>query len=194
MADAELRFDMTFADFRRLQAHMGRRVYRRNCGAYTAALAGVVLCAVFLAFAILVNLHPGIAYRLFGDWGYPLAIYVAIILCLVAAILALMPAVKLRFRTLRLQVSDDGPFLGQTRLRIEPDGLTVERPTLRAKYLWAAFRGVETAGRDLVLPIDEGIGLIIPASAFPSEAAREEFVGEVGRRVAAASLVDFAKL
>jgi uncharacterized integral membrane protein len=185
MADAELRFDMTFADFRRLQAHMGRRVYRRNRGAYTVALAGVVLCAVFLTFAILVNLHPGIAYRLFGDWGYPLAIYVAILLCLVAAILALMPAVKLRFRTLRLRVTDDGPFLGATRIAVEPDGLLVERPTLRAKYLWAAFRGIETAGRAIVLPIDEGIGLIIPESAFPSEAARREFVAEVAARVEA---------
>lgn len=184
MADAELRFDMTFADFRQLQAHMGRRVYRRNRGSYTVALAGVVLCAVFLTFAILVNLHPGIAYRLFGDYGYPLAIYVAIVACLVAAILALLPAVKLRMRTLRLQVSDDGPFLGPTCIAIEPDGLVVERPTLRAKYLWAAFRGVETSGRAIVLPIDEGIGLIIPASAFPSEAAREAFVTKVRAQVA----------
>ncbi len=182
MPDAELRFDMSFADFRLLQGHMGRRLYRRNKGDYGLALAGVVLCAFFLALAILVNIHPGLALRLLG-LGYPISIYVAIILCLVAAILALLPAVRLRLRTLRLQVSDDGPLLGPTRVAIEADGLLLERRGMRAKYFWPAFRGVETAGRTLILPIDEGIGVIIPGSAFPSEAARHEFAAELHRRI-----------
>jgi hypothetical protein len=181
MTDAELRFDMSFADFRFLQGHMGRRLYWRNKGDYGLALAGVVLCAFFLALAIVVNIHPGLALRLLG-LGYPISIYLAIILCLIAAILSLLPAVRLRLRTLRLQVSDRSPLLGPTRVAIEPDGLVVERPMMRAKYLWPAFRGVETAGRALILPIDEGMGLIIPGSAFPSEAARHEFAAEVGRR------------
>src|SRR5574341_282995 len=73
----------------------GRRLYRRNKGDHALALAGVVLCAFFLALAIVVNIHPGLALRLLG-LGYPISIYLAIILCLVAAILALLPAVRLR--------------------------------------------------------------------------------------------------
>jgi hypothetical protein len=186
MPDAELRFDMSFADFRFLQGHMARRLYRSNRGDYGLALAGVVLCAVFLALAILVNIHPGLALRLLG-LGYPISLYLAIILCLVAAILALIPAVRLRLRTLRLQVSDDSPLLGRTILKLEADGILLDRVAMRAKYLWAAFRGVEVANGAVILPIDNGMGLIIPASAFPSEAERYEFVAELHRRIDAAT-------
>ena len=74
---------------------------------------------------------------------YPLSFYLLVILCLVAAIASLIPAIKLRLGSLRMQVSDDGPLLGPTRLIIEPDGLVIDRKLVKSKYLWAAFQGVE---------------------------------------------------
>ena len=82
-----------------------------------------------------------------------------------------------------MQVSDDGPFLGPTKLTIEEDGLAVDRAIMKAKYLWAAFRGVEIAKNAVILPVDNGIGIIIPAVAFASDAERYEFVAMVAKRV-----------
>ena len=175
-------YQVTFRDFRQLQAHMARRLYVRHRARYRAALAGVVLCAFFLAAAVFFVAHPVLAMRLMG-MGYVESLYVAVILCLIAAILSLLPAVRLRFALARLQVSDDGPLLGETALRLEEDGLWIERARTKTKYLWAAFQGVEIAKSALILPLDGGVGLIIPASAFASEAARLEFAALVQKQV-----------
>jgi hypothetical protein len=147
----------------------------------------VVLCATLLGMVIYISVEPYRFYR-FTASGAPSAdsVYLLIILCLVAAILSLMPAIKLRLKTLRMQVSDDGPFLGKTRISIEPDGLRIDRPTVTAKYLWAAFQGVEIAKKAIVLPLDNGIGLIVPASAFASDAARFDFAALVAKQMEAA--------
>jgi len=97
--------------------------------------------------------------------------------------LCLIPAVKLRMKTLRLQVSDDGPLLGSTKLIIEPDGLIVERSVMKAKYLWAAFQGVEIAKNAVILPVDNGIGVIVSASAFSSDAERYDFAAVISKRL-----------
>ena len=177
-------YDVTFRDFQFLQGYMARRVFARNSRKYGAALAGVVLCAIFLAIAIVINVNP---YRVvaFFDSGirYPLSVYLLLIFCLVGAILCLIPAIKLRLRTLRLQVSDDGPLLGSTKLIIETDGLIVDRKVMRAKYLWAAFQGVEIAKNAVILPIDNGIGVIVPASAFASDAERYDFAATISKHL-----------
>jgi hypothetical protein len=43
-------------------------------------------------------------------------------------------------------------------LTIEADGLIVDRKVMSAKYLWAAFQGVEIAKNAVILPVDNGIG------------------------------------
>jgi hypothetical protein len=185
MPSNAMTFDITFRDFRFLQGYMMRRIFTRNRGKYAGALAGVVLCAVFLALAIVINVNPHRAIGLAGfSIRYPLSVYLLIIFSLVAAIVCLFPAVRLRLNTLRLQVSDNGPFLGPTSLTIEPDGLTVDRKVMRAKYLWAAFQGVEIARNAVILPLDNGIGLIIPATAFSSDAARYDFAATVSKHIA----------
>jgi hypothetical protein len=184
MTTDSLIYDVTFQDFRFLQGHMARRVFARNRGDYALALLGVVLCAFFLAMAIVVNIAPYRAALIFGAGiRYPLSAYLVLVVLLIAAIASLMPAVRLRLRTLRMQVSDDGPYLGPTRLTIESDGLTLERKAMKAKYLWAAFQGVEIAKNAVILPIDNGIGLIIPAAAFASDAARYDFAAAVSKRL-----------
>jgi hypothetical protein len=133
---------------------------------------------------IVFNISP---YRVGAFFGvgirYPLSLYLLIILFFVAAILCLIPAIKLRLKTLRLQVSDDGPFLGSTTLTIEPDGLVIDRKLVKSKYLWAAFQGVEIAKNAVILPVDNGIGVIIPASAFSTDAARYDFAAIISKRL-----------
>jgi hypothetical protein len=177
-----LRFDVSFADFRFLQGYMGRRLYARNKGAHARALISVIFCALCIASAIVLNIHPALALALFG-MGYPLSVYVGIILCLIAAIASLIPAIRLRIALPRMQVSDDGPLLGPTTVIVEDDGLVFDRRLVRSKYLWPAFKEVEIARNALILVIDSGIGLIIPAAAFASDGDRYEFAAALHRRL-----------
>ena len=187
MTNQPVRFRLEFRDFRFLQGYMARRVAARNRRAYLIVLISVVLCATFLALAISVNLMP---YRTAGlaVYGipYPLSAYVVLIVLLVLAIISLLPAARLRLKTLRMQVSDDGPLLGDTEVLIEEDGLRLDRRALKAKYLWAAFQGVELSKNAIILPIDNGIGLMLPASAFKTDSERLEFAATVSRRIEAA--------
>jgi hypothetical protein len=184
MAISAVTYDVTFRDFQFLQGYMARRIFARNKRKYGPALLGVVLCAFFLATVIVLNVSP---YRMGAVFGvgirHSLSSYLLIILCLLAAILCLIPAIKLRLKTLRLQVSDDGPLLGPTKLTIEPDGLVVDRKLVKSKYLWAAFQGVEIAKNAVILPIDNGIGVIIPASAFSTDAERYDFAAVISKRL-----------
>ena len=82
-----------------------------------------------------------------------------------------------------MQVSDSSPMLGPTTLIIEDNGLVIERKLMRTKYLWPAFQGVEMTRNTLILPIDNGMGLIIPPSAFSDEAARYAFAATVSKRI-----------
>ena len=66
---------------------MARRIFAKNRQKYGPALFGVVLCAVFLTMAIMLNVNPYRAVALFGTGlRYPLSFYLLVILCLVAAI------------------------------------------------------------------------------------------------------------
>jgi hypothetical protein len=184
MAMDAISYDVTFRDFQFLQGYMARRVFARNKKNYAAALAGVVLCAIFLVTAIIINISP---YRTATAFGfgirYPLSFYLLLIFCLIAAILCLIPAVGLRLKTLRHQVSDNGPLLGSTKLIIESDGLTIDRALMKTKYLWQAFQGVEIAKNAVILPVDNGIGVIIPAFAFSSDTERYDLVAAVAKRL-----------
>jgi len=68
-------------------------------------------------------------------------------------------------------------------LTVEPDGLLIERKAVKSKYLWAAFQGVEIQKNAVLLSIDLGIGIIIPASAFSSDAERYDFAAVVSKRL-----------
>ena len=184
MPEREFIYDVTFADFQFLQGYMARRVAARNRGRHLRALMSVVLCAVFLALAIVLNVNP---YRALAFSSpalpYPLSFYLLLICLLIAAILALIPAVKVRLKTMRMQVSDDGPLLGATRLIVEPEALIVDRGRMSSRYSWSAFQGVEMAKNAVILPIDNGIGVIIPAAAFASDAERYEFAAMIAKRL-----------
>jgi hypothetical protein len=48
---------------------------------------------------------------------------------------------------------------------------------------WAAFQGVEIQKNAVIRPIDNGIGIIIPASAFSSDAERYDFAAVVSKHL-----------
>jgi hypothetical protein len=179
-----IEFSVTFRDFQALQGYMARRMAVKAKGAYTTALLGVVACAVMLA-ATIVTVSQ--SYRLYGTnflgLGYPANFYALLDLLLVIAVACLYPAVRLRLRTLRMQVSDDGPLLGATKLTIAEDGLILEKPAVVSKYAWRAFQAVEFAKDAIILPVDNGIGLIVPPTAFASAAARLEFAAAVSKKI-----------
>ena len=66
---------------------------------------------------------------------------------------------------------------------IEHDGLVIDRKVVKSKYLWAAFQGVEIAKNAVILPVDNGIGVIIPASAFSTNAERYDFAAAISKRL-----------
>jgi len=174
-------YNVTFRDFQILQGYMARRIFARNRQKYGPALLCVVFCAFFLVLAMLLNVNPYRAVA-FGI-RYPLSFYLLVIVCLVAAIVCLIPAIKLRLGSLRMQLSENGPLLGSTELTIEPDGLVIERRLVKSKYLWAAFQGIEIQTNAVILPIDNGIGIIIPGSAFSSDAERHDFAAVIAQRL-----------
>lgn len=180
-----LDFEFRYSDFSQLQHYMGRRLVQSNRGRYGTAFGGVVLCAVLIAFAIVVNLYASPNFRLFGA-PYPRSILILLIVILSGAVLALIPAVMLRLSTLRSQISDRGPLLGPTSLTLAEDGMTVSRALITTHYKWGAFRSVEIARGAVILPIDEGMGIIIPRIAFKSDTERFEFMAEISRKIEAA--------
>ena len=178
-------FQTSFADFKRLQTYMAGRVFRMNKRGYAVALVGVVLCAISLTTAIIINVHPYIAMRYFGG-RYPESVYLSLILCLAVALLFLIPGVRLRKKSLRMQVTDDGPLFGATVVSVQPEGLHVDRKLMKATYMWSGVQAVEDTSKALVIAIDNGIGVIIPHSAFATDAAKYEFLAGISEKIEAA--------
>jgi len=175
-------FNTTSGDFKLLQTHMARRLFTRNLRAHVIALIGVVACAVCIALAIVVNIHPLLAMRMV-HLGYPTSVYVAIILLLVAAIFSLAPAIRLRLSMTKMQVSKNSALFGPVTLTVETEGLTIEKPLIKTKYRWKAFQALEMSGDAIVLVIDNGIGILIPGAAFSTAAERYEFAAIVSKKL-----------
>jgi hypothetical protein len=175
-------FNMTFGDFQMLQTHMTRRTFARNRAAVGPALLGVVVCAVLITMAIVVNIKPNYRGTWFG-FSYPLSQYVLLIMLLSLASVALIPAVRLRLKTLRMQVSDKNPLLGPTSVTVEPDGLLVQKELITTKYRWAAFKSAEIVKGAIILPVDTGMGVILPASAFANDAERFDLAASIAKQI-----------
>jgi len=182
-SEKPIAFDMTFGDFQMLQTHMTRRTFARNKGAVGPALLGVVVCAVLIAMAIVVNIRPNYRGMSWLGLSYPLSHYVLLIVFLSLAIVALIPAVRLRLKTLRMQVSDTNPLLGPTSVTIESDGLLVQKELITSKYRWAAFTSAEIVKGAIILPVDTGMGVILPASAFANDAERFDLAASIAKQI-----------
>jgi len=184
MQGSEFSYDTTVGDLQALQSHMMRQVFVRNRRDYMIALAGVVLCAIFLTAVIVLNASPR-ALAMPRSPGSFLVSYLSLIaVLLTGAVLALLPMVRLRLRTVRMQVSNDGPLVGPTRLSIGVDGLMIARKLMKTTYSWGAFRRATVEKGAVILVIDNGMGVIVPAGAFQSDGERFEFAAEISRRIA----------
>ena len=179
----EFGYETTVADLQVLQRFMVRRVVSQNRSAYAIAFLGVVLCALFLTGVIVVNASPA---RFSGHFTTYLTL---VALLLAGAVLALIPMARLRTRALRMQVSKSGPLVGTTRMSVGPEGLTIERPLMKTTYAWGAFRSAVVEKNAVILVIDSGMGVIVPSTAFTSDAERFEFAAEASRRLAAKPVV-----
>src|SRR5258706_15364858 len=118
MTNNAIEYQFRFSDFQLLQKHMSKRLFLRNRARYGWALFGVVLCALFITLAVLINVQASRMYRFVG-MGYSNSVLLALIVTLSAAILSLWPAIPVRVRTLQTQVSDDEPLLGATQFTFD---------------------------------------------------------------------------
>ena len=154
----------------------------KNKVSYGPALLGAAICAVLLTLVIVICARPfRYSSRLVSATRS--GFYLLLIILLTGALLALIPAIRLRFRTLRMQVTDCNPLFGPTTVSVEEKGLMVDRTLIATLYRWPAFRSVEIVKGAVILAMNTGMGVIIPASAFPSDAERYEFAAQMYQRL-----------
>jgi hypothetical protein len=186
MQGSEFSYDTTVGDLQALQSFMMRQVFVRNRRDYLIALAGVVLCAIFLTTVIVLSASPRTLAMPRSSGSFLVSYLSLIAVLLTGAVLALLPMVRLRLRTVRMQVSQGGPLVGPTSLSIGVEGLMIARKLMTTTYSWGAFRRVTVEKGAVILVIDNGMGVIVPAGAFQSDGERFEFAAEISRRIAAA--------
>ncbi len=174
-------YETTLTDLQSLQRFMSRQLFLRNRSAYLTGLAGVVVCAMFLTAVIVINVAP--AYFVGRGGSSTLSYLTLIVLLLLGAVLALMPMARLRLRVLRMQITPNGPLVGPTKMHLDAAGLTIERQLMKTTYAWGAFRAVAVEKGAVVLTIDNGMGVIIPASTFQSDSERFGFAAEISSRI-----------
>jgi hypothetical protein len=184
MQRSELAYETTISDLQALQTFMTRQVFVRNRRDHLIAVAGVVLCAIFLTAVIVINALPPRLADPTSTRAVLVSRLILVALLLVGALLALMPMVRLRRRLLRMQVTAGGPLVGPTRMRVGPEGLAIERSLMTTTYAWGAFRRATIEKGAVILTIDNGMGIIVPGGAFKSDAERFEFAADVSRRLA----------
>jgi len=176
-------YETTLTDLQSLQRFMSRQLFLRNRSAYLTGLAGVVVCAMFLTAVIVINAAPAYFVGHGGHGSSTLSYLTLIVLLLLGAVLALMPMARLRLRVLRMQITPNGPLVGPTKMHLDAAGLTIERLLMKTTYAWGAFRAVAVEKGAVVLTIDNGMGVIIPASTFQSDSERFGFAAEISNRI-----------
>ena len=180
----EFGYETTIADLQTLQRFMSRRIISLHRRDYVIAFVGVVICAVFLTGVIVLNASAPRSMS-----GTSLNSYLALnALLLFGAVLALIPMARLRTQAFRMQVTKRGPLVGTTRMTLDDKGLTIERPLMKTTYSWGAFRSAIIEKDAVILVVDSGMGVIVPATAFRSDAERFEFAADASKRMAAAAL------
>ena len=73
---------------------------------------------------------------------------------------------------------------GPTVFDIESDALTVRHPAHTNRYSWRMVKRVEKTSAGLILPVEGGVFLAIPARAFESGAAVGEAMAAIRRHIA----------
>jgi hypothetical protein len=81
---------------------------------------------------------------------------------------------------------DDSVSLGELRLKIDGDGIECVTRNLLTKYSWHAFCDISEHDDLVVLWLDRGQGLVVPAGAFVNQETRRLFVSLVREHIAPA--------
>ena len=132
--------------------------------------SGAVAACAAVALVKLSHRQPGP--------GPNLALLALVALFVLCVLMGAWSYVKGRLH-LRRGLSDAGPVLGPQRLDLEPSGLRLTHGSLESRIGWDAIRQVEDSARAVLLFVDHGAFVVIPASAFTSTGEREEFVNLV---------------
>ncbi len=73
---------------------------------------------------------------------------------------------------------EDGPILSPQTMRLTADGIEVQSQTYDVRYRWPVVEAISEARGLVILWIEPGAGLAVPADAFESAAARAQFIAE----------------
>jgi hypothetical protein len=84
-------------------------------------------------------------------------------------------------------LTDDSPFLSESRVTLDGDGVTDASATRTARYSWRAFSDVTEQAGLIVLWRGRSNGMIVPARVLASDDARPDFVTLVRERIAQAA-------
>ena len=80
----------------------------------------------------------------------------------------------------------DGPILSPQTLRSSPAGVEITSNFCEVTYRWPSIEAITEARGLVILWVEPGAGLAIPADAFVTDAARAQFIAEAeGFRAAA---------
>ncbi|MEO1206306.1 MAG: YcxB family protein [Pseudomonadota bacterium] len=175
MAEYQLKYTTTNAHFRAYAAavpwrlsrakknHLGSKVFRVGLG----ITIGMLLLLVFITFdqACKDSVSP--------CWLDPTSTINGAIIAFAVFCLA---NVGLQRSQLHKMVSNDGAFLGPTKLTANYDRLEVFSEHVRATYDWEAFDRIDQEDTILILWIDKGVGVFIPRSCFTDTVNEAEFV------------------
>jgi hypothetical protein len=77
----------------------------------------------------------------------------------------------------------DGYILGPRQVTLSEDGLREVSQRHETVFHWHAVRGTQTTDQHVFIMVDNNAAIIIPRRAFLSDSEREQFVGEIQRRV-----------
>lgn len=72
----------------------------------------------------------------------------------------------------------DGPILSPQTIRVASNGLFITSQACNVRYPWTAVQSIAETRGLVILWVEPGAGIAIPADAFESDAARAQFIGE----------------
>jgi hypothetical protein len=72
----------------------------------------------------------------------------------------------------------DGPILSPQTVRLTSDGLEITSKASDVRYRWSAIETISEARGLVLLWVEPGAAIAIPADAFASDAARAQFIAE----------------
>lgn len=101
------------------------------------------------------------------------------LLGLVLGFLAMLATAWIHYLDQRQGVARlDGPILSPQMMRLSPEGIAVQSKACDVLYRWPAVEAITHVRGLIIFWVEPGAGLTLPADAFASDAARDQFIAE----------------